>query len=338
MARLVSHASVSSGNGITLRYRGKRIVLDPVRPPSADLVFVSHAHIDHMPVGSGTNRILTSRETAYLASKRGVKFGETFTDLEGYELYDSGHILGSKGLLVDGEIFYTGDFSTRPRAFLKAGKIPSCHTLIVESTYGRPEYVFPSAKSVAEQVNRLISEMYEKGIPVVLMGYPLGKAQVLSHLFSSWEPIYVHADVSEMNRAHSQLGVPVGSNFEICSGPRGLNRLSSRPWVLISPVYSPRADFIRRLKNEYGAITIAFTGWSIEPGYRHAMGADYSFPLSDHCDFNDLVKLVEASEPEKVYTVHGFAAEFSNHLRKLGYDAEPLIGSQRSMSEFVGED
>lgn len=312
-------------------------MLDPTRPSNADVVFVSHAHVDHMPSAAGKNKILTSKETAHLALRRGYDLGETVTQLEGFELFDSGHILGSRGILVDGEIFYTGDFSSRQRAFLQQGKAPKCRTLIVEATYGRPGYAFPPAKNVVEQVNRLISELYEKGIPVALMGYPLGKAQILSHLFSSWAPAFAHIRVSEMNSAYSDLGVPVGKNFEDYSETAGPKKLGRGPWVLISPVYNSRAEFVRRLKNDYGAVTIAFTGWSVEPGYRFAMGADYSFPLSDHCDFNELVKLVQASEAEEVHTVHGFATEFAAYLRRLGYDAEPLTGSQQSMTEFVGE-
>ena len=47
-------------------------------------------------------------------------------------------------------------------------------------------------------------------------------------------------------------------------------------------------------------------------------------PMSDHCDYKELVDAVKQCRPEKVYTFHGFAAEFAKSLRQMGYDAEPV--------------
>jgi len=38
--------------------------------------------------------------------------------------------------------------------------------------------------------------------------------------------------------------------------------------------------------------------------------------LSDHCGFDDLVKLVKQVDPEKVYTTHGFDEEFASYLKE----------------------
>jgi Cft2 family RNA processing exonuclease len=46
--------------------------------------------------------------------------------------------------------------------------------------------------------------------------------------------------------------------------------------------------------------------------------------LSDHADFPDLMRFVEAVKPERVYTLHGFAAEFARHLRRRGVQAYAL--------------
>jgi putative mRNA 3-end processing factor len=48
-------------------------------------------------------------------------------------------------------------------------------------------------------------------------------------------------------------------------------------------------------------------------------------PMSDHCDYKDLVQVVKKCTPKKVYTFHGFAIDFAKTLRKLGFDAEPLL-------------
>jgi putative mRNA 3-end processing factor len=45
------------------------------------------------------------------------------------------------------------------------------------------------------------------------------------------------------------------------------------------------------------------------------------------------VDAVRQCRPEKVYTFHGFAAEFARSLNEMGYDAEPVRkGGKRSLS------
>ncbi|MEM3768623.1 MAG: MBL fold metallo-hydrolase [Nitrososphaerales archaeon] len=309
-----------------------KIALDPLKVIDADLIFVSHAHIDHIHPQKDDAIILTSEETDLLAKRRGIDLGKTVQELNGFELIDSGHILGSRGLLIDGKIFYTGDLATRSRAFLNKGKSVKCDILIIESTYGKNNFHFPPLEKILDEVNKIISNLFSRGIPVVLMGYPLGKAQVLSYLFSSWNPIYVHESVQKMNEAYSQLGIklrdfiPYHEAFE-------KDLLKRRPWILIAPLWSGRTNFVKGLKRRYNAVTIAFSGWSVEPSYKYAMSFDYSFPLSDHCDFDELIKFVKDCEPKKVYTIHGFSSELASYLRKLGYDATPLLGSQKSLEE-----
>ena len=48
------------------------------------------------------------------------------------------------------------------------------------------------------------------------------------------------------------------------------------------------------------------------------------FPISDHADFPDLIEFVKQVNPKRVLTLHGFAADFAQTLRELGYDAQAL--------------
>ena len=51
--------------------------------------------------------------------------------------------------------------------------------------------------------------------------------------------------------------------------------------------------------------------------------------MSDHADYQDLLAYVEQVQPERVFTVHGFAGEFANELRRRGYDANALDESDQ---------
>ena len=70
------------------------------------------------------NKIISSHETSAIANLRGYSISDNLGTYEDFQLIDTGHILGSKGLLVNNKIFYTGDLSTRKRAFFKKPQIP----------------------------------------------------------------------------------------------------------------------------------------------------------------------------------------------------------------------
>jgi len=214
-------------NGILCEVNDKRVYLDPKNTDATGINFVSHAHSDHLPSKNG-GTILSSLETNEIANLRGFKMENHIDSLDGFSLIDSGHILGAKGLLFD-DIFYTGDICTRKRGFLQGAKIPKCKTLITECTFGLPEFVFPTIDEIQKQVNELISELYGKGIPVILMGYKLGKAQTITHLFGNWEPLYFHDSVKEMNSLHQKLGISLKDGIGHSEAEKN-GLLEKKPW------------------------------------------------------------------------------------------------------------
>jgi len=326
--------SVTANGGIQVELGRTRYVLDPHVHVRADYTFVSHAHIDHMHTPTKSEHVIASSVTSELAKARGYDLGETHESAEGVELFDSGHILGSRAIRIQDEVYYTGDASGRARAFLGKCKTRQARILVMETTYGSPEYIFPSTAKLVKEVNTLIASAYDRGNPVVLMGYPLGKAQLLSYFFSSWDPIFFHVNVAEMNQIHISHGVPLktGKKFDPA---KDLDRLPQGPWVMVSPMSSGKSNVMAHLKKKYGAILVAFSGWALGSGYRYMLGADYSFPLSDHCDYQELLDLVQAVSPEMVYTTHGFAAEFARDLRKVGFSARPLGAYQSSLTDYT---
>ncbi len=317
-------------NGILCEVNDKRVYLDPKNSDATGINFVSHAHSDHLPSKNG-GTILASLETNEIASLRGFKMENHVDSLDGFSLIDSGHILGAKGLLFD-DIFYTGDICTRKRGFLQGAKIPKCKILITECTFGLPEFVFPTIDEIQRQVNELISELYGKGIPVILMGYKLGKAQTITQLFGHWEPLYFHDSVKEMNSLHQKLGIPLRDGIGHSEAEKN-GLLEKKPWVMVAPLMSSKNKFIQDMKSKYGAVTIGFSGWAQSSRFSFGRRADYSIPMSDHCDFNELVDVVVQSGAEQVYTIHGFVDEFAEHLKKIGITAQPLL--ENSLDDFT---
>lgn len=317
-------------NGILCEVNDKRVYLDPKNTDVTGINFVSHAHIDHLPSTNG-GTILSSVETNKIANLRGFKMENHVDSLDGFSLIDSGHIFGAKGLLFD-DIFYTGDICTRKRGFLQGAKIPKCKTLITECTFGLPEFIFPAIDEIQKQVNELISGFYGKGIPVILMGYQLGKAQTITQLFGHWEPLYFHDSVKEMNSLHQKLGIPLKGGIGHSEAEKN-GLLEKKPWVMVAPMMSSKNKFLQDMKSKYGAVTIGFSGWAQSSKFSFGRRADYSITMSDHCDFNELVNLVVQSEAEQVYTIRGFVDEFAEHLQKIGINAQPLL--ENSLDDFT---
>jgi len=135
-----------------------------------------------------------------------------------------------------------------------------------------------------------------------------------------------------MNELHRTLGIPLKECLSHSEAEAKL-LLDKKPWVMVAPMMSNKNPFIKKMKTKYGAVTIGFSGWAKSPRFAFGRRADHSIPLSDHCDFNELVDLVVKSGAEKIYTIHGFVDEFAAHLTTLGFDAQAL--REDSLDDFT---
>jgi len=319
--------------GIIVEEAGMRVALDPRGPVNADYVFISHAHSDHVPSSVQSSKVITSRETARLVREKGLQLDEFVEETPLLKLVDTGHILGARGLMIGGSIFYTGDMAGRQRAFLPKSRQVSCDELIIESTYGRPEYTFPTMAEILNSANRSIGMAFSQNRPVALVGYSLGKSQILSYLFQSWDVLYAYGPVQQYNMAYSELGVEMPPSKWLRT-PRDILELGRKPAILICPSFSSRGAMGEALK-KIDAVTMAFSGWATAQGYSYANKVNHALPLSDHADFKELFSFVEGAKPARVHTVHGFTDEFALLLRAKGYDAKPLGRRQQALTEFM---
>ncbi|MCW1300173.1 MAG: MBL fold metallo-hydrolase [Candidatus Parvarchaeota archaeon] len=328
---------ISGNDGISIKINNTEILCDS-RKRVGDLNFISHAHSDHLIRKFKNTKILCSRETAgliinkYYITPRLLKEGESSLNLK---LINTGHILGSSALLIedDEKILYTGDFCNNSRFFLNGFKPPKADVLIIESTYGNREFIFPKQNEVIGEARDWISSELRKNNSVILLGYTLGKAQILTKMVEelNWQ-VYVHESIARINEIYSFLGTKI-KDFEIY----GFKQIS-KPSIFIFPTYLHHSTTIKKIKERFDAKVVMFSGWVIGDGYKYMFNCDEAFPLSDHADFNGLVETVKMVNPKKIFTFHGFADEFANELRKLGYDAISLNNSQKKILDFIEKD
>ena len=231
------------------------------------------------------------------------------------------HILGSAMSLVEwsgGSLLYTGDFKLRPGLSAEAcdpSLARGCDMLVMETTFGRPHYQFPPAAEVLRDIARFCQRALDDGATPVLLGYSLGRSQeLLRGLAGTGLPVVVHAAAHKMTGVYAELGweFPPYESMEHTT-------VSGK--VVICPPNAMKS----LLGKISGTVRIAVvTGWAMDRSCRFRHRADAAFALSDHADFPELIEFVRQVEPKRIYTVHGFAADFAQTLRELGHDARAL--------------
>ncbi len=285
---------------------------------------ISHAHSDH--TARHIQPVLTS-DTAkllgdYLKNSNPVllQYHEPYeTPAYTMTLHPAGHCLGSAQALVvskeTGErLLYTGDIKSRKSPTNQPLEPVPCDILVMESTYGRPEYVFPPEDQVLEMACKTLRLWLSRGLRPVIQGWRLGKSQeLLHHILGDGFDVMVEETIYLGTQIYLESGVKFPGQVKMFNGdwPEG--------WVLMFPPGKKR----EALKQFRGKRTLEMTGWATSGSMPWGRGADVSLPYSDHPDFNELVEYVETVSPNQVYTVNGFP-ELSGRLRELGYPAVHL--------------
>lgn len=318
---------ISQKDGIHIE-SDRKVVIDS-RSSVGDINLISHAHSDHALKKKAEN-VICSRLTGNIAGERfdnSFDFSESHEEIE---LLPSGHILGSRAALVDNHVLYTGDVSLQDRLYLEGFKPVKAEKLVIESTYGIPAYRLPRQGEVVERISDWVQDNQET---LFLFGYSLGKAQKIQQIVqeATDRPIIAHGSVIRMNEV-----IEKHTDLEFRAKPYTENKdLLEQDGIMVAPSRSSRADYINELVEKHDGVKVGFSGWAVQESFRHRGGYDRTFALSDHCGFDDLVKLVEEVDPEKVYTHHGFDEAFASYLSKeLGFNARALKSNQSSLDEF----
>jgi DNA ligase-1 len=247
-------------------------------------------------------------------------------------LLPAGHIFGSAQcfLFADDEtLLYTGDFKLRPGKSAERAQWRHADTLIMETTFGLPRYRFPPTEQVIDQIVAFCRETIEAAQVPVLLGYSLGKAQeILCSLDGAGLTPMLHGSVYRMTRIYEHFGQ------SFCNYVRyNANEVAGK--VLICPPSTNRSQMLEKIPHRRVAM---ISGWAVDPNAVYRYGVDAAFPLSDHADYDDLIRYVELVQPRRVFTLHGFAAEFASDLRMRGVEAWALSEENQMELDLGGRD
>ena len=134
-------------------------------------------------------------------------------DFENFRLrlLPAGHVLGSAQAFVEtdhGSLLYTGDFKLRQGASAETTAHCPAETLVMETTYGLPRYVFPPFEEVMAHILKFCIETLEENSVPVLLGYSLGKAQeILASLCGAGLPVMLHGTISKLVPIYLEEGI-----------------------------------------------------------------------------------------------------------------------------------
>jgi len=317
----------SVGNGIAIKIGKEHVLLDP---RVADFTsFVTHAHADHLPQ-TIVRKPYCSPETYDLAKMRNPDFDANKMQQGKWHKFDnfraklisSGHLLGSSQVFIEADdttILYTGDIKLWPGLSSKPIEIEHADILITEATFGHPSFQLPHIDSVRKDIVDFVIE-HRKNHTVNLGGYPIGKAQEAIKLLNNNDIVPgVSESIAKFSEVYKNFGVK-------------LKFIEDGADVSVLPMH-----IIPQIAGNNGSKNAVLTGWAVTHNSRFSNNNDITaFPLSDHCDYNQLLTFIKAVEPKKVFTVHGFEREFAKTIReKLKIPASPLIArSQKLLVDY----
>ena len=287
--------------------------------------YISHAHADH--TAAHQKPILTAA-TAILIKKllrrsepHTLEYGEEYhTPRYLLTLHPSGHCLGSALALVQCKstgqrILYTGDFRAKPNPTAEPLATVPCDILIMETTYGREDYVFPPQDEVLKDFFERVFDWMDVGGTPVVLAYRMGKTQeLLHHLLTRGFSVALEEGAYEVTRNYEEAGARFPGEYRTFDGTVQDGE------ALIFPSGRKTRETLSGVRNKR---YFGMSGWALN-GYReHWLGADESFPFSDHADYLELLAFVEAVGAKEVYTVYGFP-DLARHLKSKGYRAAHL--------------
>ena len=308
--------------------------IDPWHP--VDKAVITHAHSDHARIGSG--HYLTHNDSLPLLRLRlGPINAESISwnqpvHMNGVKisLHPAGHIIGSSQVRIEynNEVWVTsGDYKTENDGISGEFEPVACNTFITESTFGLPIYNWKPQQEIFQQVRTWIRENQDAGKTSVLVAYSLGKAQrALLALKDMGLRIFVHGAIWNVHQALLTAGHSLPPVERVTADmPKNIFKNS----VVIAP---PSADGTPWMKRFSPYSVGVCSGWMQVRGNVRRRNADAGFALSDHADWNGLLKAVKATGAEKVFATHGFQAAFSRWLTENGIEAAEV------KTEFGGEE
>ena len=295
------------------------IWIDPHKPVKKALI--THAHMDHFTFGC--EEYISTYETSIILKERigneiNIKtydYGEIFK-VNGINIsfHPSGHILGSSQIKFNfaGEAWLiTGDFKRQKDDTCEEFEKVKTDYLISESTFGLPIFKWQETqKTVSDILEWVVSSPNKASI---LFCYSLGKAQrILNEISKSnlKNTIYTHSSIYKMNNCYEKLGISIIETKKF-DKTQNINKFKGN--IILLPPALNKGSYLKKFKD----IQTGFaSGWMNIRAYRKRSGYDKGFAISDHADWEGILKTIKETEAKNVFFHHGDSEALNKYLNE----------------------
>ncbi|GEM_PF-1916058 len=273
-----------------------------------DVYFLTHYHSDHMSgLKAGWHRgtIFCSRDTAaLLRAGKGLpedrihvlplEKPETIELLHGpvtVTAFDANHCPGACMFHFENgkeRTLVTGDFRLDDAMRKRLPRFEGVDTLLVDVTYDRPRYAFPTQADVIEKIVQRVAAS-DKELTAVLT-YTVGKNKILNGLFEAFgEPFFLEP-------RHLPLFQALGYGNMVTGDPDHARFFALGPRALEPTLRRLHGNWRRK------ALVIHPTGWAVDGRIRPG---SVGFPYSEHCSWPELCEFLEAVQPGRIVVTEG---------------------------------
>jgi len=330
---MLSKAGVSERGAIFL---GKYVACDAFNE-ERPLRIVTHAHSDHMlglrqslmrceslvmtPATKDLIDALMGPLFLMMGNVKSLDYNEplNFRD-ETLQLRYADHILGTAQVLVEDaegtRILYTSDFRLRDTPVVEADVI------VMEATYGNPSRI----RKFDDNIEDLFVSLVETGLkqgPVFVFSYhgKLQQTMQILHEAGVRVPFIVPEKVFHVSKICERHGMRLG-RLLLSTTELGKAMLDDGgPFVAFYHMGSRKGVGEK-------AFRVCVSGWEFASACRKIGEKEYILALSDHSDFNGLLRYVKESRPKLVITDNfrsGDAEVLAQEIRKrLGINSLSL--------------
>ena len=309
-----------------IKYKGNSLYcelgdfwIDPDKPVRKALI--THAHMDHFTFGC--DEYICSFETAIILKERigreiNIKTYEYEKEyrINGIKIsfHPSGHILGSSQIrfkFADEKWLITGDFKRQEDETCKNYEIVKTDYLISESTFGLPIFKWDKPNKIAKEISKWVSKTPDK--TSILFCYSLGKAQRLLKEISKTDfkkSIYTHSSIYKMNKCYKRCGIDI-IETKIFDKKGNIDSLKGQ--LILLPPSLNRGSYFKNFKEVQTSFA---SGWMSIRALRKRAGYDKGFTISDHADWEGILKTVEESGTKNVFFHHGDSQVLEKYLKE----------------------
>jgi putative mRNA 3-end processing factor len=302
--------------------------VDPTVP--VERAVVTHGHGDHARPGHA--HVLATPETlAIMRERLGAEAGGALQPL-GYgesltlgdvtvRLAPAGHVLGSAQVVLDhrgNRIVVSGDYKRRPDATCAPFEPQPCDVFITEATFGLPVFRHPDD---AGEIDRLLHSLRLFPERCHLVGvYALGKCQRVLTLLRRQgyeEPVFLHGALINLCALYERLGVALGPLRPVAGVPRE----DLRGRLVLAPPSAANEPWARRLPDPVVALA---SGWMRVRQRARQRGVELPLVISDHADWDELVRTIEEVAPSELWITHGAEEGLLRQAALMGVPARAL--------------